>query len=301
MNFEYYLSELFASFNHLRNNDYDFDLVINKVVECEGKIIVSGLGKTGIIGKKFSATLSSLGIPSVFLHCAEALHGDLGIISDKDLLILISQSGNSSEIVSLLRALKSFNNFVVGITSNTNSILGIGSDCILNLGVSNECSMHKYAPTLSTTVLLAALDFIALRASETLTKGILDFSKNHPGGNLGISMRGSIREFLVDASPFYVNIGVDIHELSFVMGSSGFGAALVLDNERIGIITDGDLRRSINKTSSFSQSLNESMVNWEPRIISDLDLDLIIREFDNSGVAFLLYIENKTVYFLRKF
>ncbi len=301
MNFEKYFMDLVKSFSHIRDSNDELKLIVDSISNCEGKVIVSGLGKTGIIGKKFSATLSSLGIPSFFLHCTEAVHGDLGVIGSSDLLILISQSGNSPEIVSMMLALKSFNNNIVGITSNINSQLAKGADLTLNLGVLVECEMHKYAPTYSTTVLLAVLDFIALKSSEALTKGILDFSRNHPGGTLGKSLRESLREFLVDATQYVVSIGVSFQELSRIMGLSGFGCALIIDQGRIGIVTDGDLRRIINGSGKFDLFLVEDMINWNPIIISELNLDYVMREFDNSGVAFLLFKESETIYFLKKF
>lgn len=302
MTLKSYIEHLFSSFQGVMSQEDSVLNFIEEVVRCEGKIVVSGLGKTGIIGKKFSATLSSLGIPSFFLHCAEAVHGDLGAIGRNDLIVLISQSGNSPEIKNILQSLRAFDNKIIGITSNRNSVLFNNSNLSVDIAVSSECSLHEYAPTYSTTVLLAILDFVALKSSILMKKGVLIFSKNHPGGSLGLTLRSTLRELMVDTANFEVDFSMSLAEVSVVMGQSGLGCAIVKsDNEKVGLITDGDLRRLVGSEEFKVSILTEEMINWNPHFVEALDLDLIIREFDNSGKSLLLYREGMIVYAIKKF
>lgn len=230
--------------------------------ECRGRVVVTGVGKTGLVGQKIAATLSSTGTPAVFLHAGEAMHGDLGMVDAADVVIAISNSGESSEIVELLIYLKRLGTKVVALTGASNSTLAKGSDVVIDVGVTTEADPLGIVPTASTTAALAMGDALAV----VLMK-LRDFSKDqyaqyHPGGALGSMLLTQVKDLMVarEQTPL-VPSHVSMREALYEMTSKRLGAAFVVeqDGPLLGIITDGDLRR-LFETESDPLSLTAAEV-----------------------------------------
>jgi len=247
--------------------DNSFTEAVKAILETEGKVIITGMGKSGLVGQKISATLSSTGTPSIFLHPAEAIHGDLGVISKKDIILAISNSGETPELLAIIPTIKRWGNKIISITNNPNSTLAKLSDIHLNLNIDKEACLLNLAPTSSSTATLALGDALAV-AVYTL-KGFTaeDFAKYHPGGSLGKRLM-KVREIMHtgDKIPI-VYLETPLNEAVIEMSEKGFGTTLVVDKEGNlkGIITDGDLRRFINKGGSIDRSKAVDVMTKEPK------------------------------------
>ena len=228
----------------------DFEKSIQAILKCKGRIIILGMGKSGIIGKKIAATMSSTGTPSYFVHPAEAIHGDLGMITNNDIIILISNSGETSELIQLISALKSKRVKIIGMIGNKDSTLANQSDFNLDTSINEEACPLDLAPTASTSATMALGDALAIVLLELKGFDKEDFAKLHPGGSLGkklilqvneISHKGNRVPFILENST--------IKEALLTISDMGFGVTGVLDkkDEMIGIITDGDIRRGLSK------------------------------------------------------
>lgn len=246
--------------------------VIEKSIEiletCAGKIVVIGIGKSGVIAQKIAQTLTSTGTIAVFVHPSDALHGSLGIITNGDVIIALSNSGETDEILLLLPALKARNICLISIVGNTNSTLARQSDVVLDASVDKEACPLNLAPTCSTTVALAIGDALAMTLMEAKNLTAEDFAANHPAGRLGKRLTLKVAN-LMHESP---NISIDANWLEVVKAISKFalGAVNVVDeNEKlIGIVTDGDLRRTIEKTApeNFSGLTAAEMMTRNPTV-----------------------------------
>ena len=226
----------------------DFKNCIEYINSIEGRIIVSGIGKSAIIGMKIVATLNSTGSPAVFMHAAEAVHGDLGILQKKDVIILISKSGNTSEIKDLVPFLKNFGVKIISITSDKNSFLGTNSDYFLNSFVKKEACPNNLAPTTSTTAQLVIGDALAICLSELKGFKESDFAKFHPGGTLGKKLHLIVKDLVTKNLKPQVNYNENFRNIIDEISKKMLGATAVLKNGKvIGIITDGDLRRFFSK------------------------------------------------------
>jgi len=218
-----------------------------------GKVMVVGLGKSGKIAAKISATLSSTGTRSVYLHPTEALHGDLGVTGPEDVVLAISQTGNTEEIVSLIPFFKKRGLGVVAITGNPRSRLASAADVVLDSSVSEEACAHNLAPTSSTTLALVIGDALALALMKTQGFSAEDFAKNHPGGALGRRLQLTVADLMHPLTRVAV-LGSE-STMEEVLDSSTrmrLGAVIITDNQRLsGIITDGDIRRSLKRGEAF--------------------------------------------------
>ena len=231
--------------------DENFNKAVNTIHKAKGKLIVVGIGKSAHIGNKIVATLNSTGTPSQFLHAAEAIHGDLGVIQKDDVVLCISNSGNSPEIVNLLPFLKKYSSALIGMTGNMNSKLAEFSEITLNTNVSKEACPNQLAPTTSTTVQLALGDALAVSLMELNQFKKEDFAKFHPGGALG-KQTAKVEQFLSQNKP-KVDINATIKEVIISISSSKHGITVITENEEIkGVITDGDLRRMLSERDSIS-------------------------------------------------
>jgi len=243
----------------------EFETAVEILYNCRGRIIVTGMGKAGIIGRKISATLASTGSPSFSLHPAEALHGDLGMVGSEDVILAVSQSGDSYEIKALLPFIKRMGIKLIALTGNPVSTLARYSDVILNTAVSTEACPHNLVPTASTTVALALGDALAVALLERRGFQPSDFARLHPGGVLGKKLLLRVSDLMRtgEANPV-VEEDKSIKEVLFRITAARAGAASVVDRRGVlvGIFTDGDLRRQIEKDPAvLDRPVREAMTS----------------------------------------
>ncbi len=247
--------------------DHSFVEAINLINNATGKLIVVGIGKSAHIGNKIVATLNSTGTPSQFLHAAEAIHGDLGVIQKQDVVLCISNSGNSPEIVTLVPILKDYSAALIGMTGNLNSKLAEFSDVVLNTYVEKEACPNQLAPTSSTTVQMALGDALAVCLMELNGFKDKDFAKFHPGGSLGKNLTAKVEQFLSSKKP-EVNENTPLKEVIISVSSSSHGVTVVTDGDEIlGVITDGDLRRMLMKTEDIFGFTAKDIMSKNPKTI----------------------------------
>lgn len=238
------------------------------MLECKGHVILSGMGKSGHVGRKMSATMASTGTPSFFIHPAEAFHGDLGMITPYDLLILISASGETDEILKLIPSLKNFGNRIVAITNNGQSTLAKHADAVLELHMASEACPNNLAPTTSTTLTMAIGDALAIALMEKRHFRSDDFARYHPGGSLGRRLLTRVSDVMSDQVPS-IDASADFKQVIQAISGGCQGMVAVTEQNRlVGIITDGDLRRFMEKTENFLQTTAISMMTRQPLTIS---------------------------------
>ncbi|MBC7557243.1 MAG: KpsF/GutQ family sugar-phosphate isomerase [Chryseobacterium sp.] len=255
--------------NLLKNRiDSDFLTALHLINDASGKLIIVGIGKSAHVANKIVATLNSTGTPSQFLHASEAFHGDLGVIQKNDVVLCISNSGNSSEIVDVLPYLKQYSSALIGMTGNLESKLAEYSDVVLNTFVEKEACPIKLAPTSSTTVQMALGDALAVCLMEMKNFKEQDFAKFHPGGSLGKNLTATVERFLSQNKPS-VSENATIREIIISISSSKHGITVVLENEKIlGVITDGDLRRMLLNNDSLENITAGKIMSKNPKSIS---------------------------------
>ena len=250
----------------------DFNLVCDALFKTRGKIITLGIGKSGHIAKKVSATLSSTGSPSSFINAGEALHGDIGGINKNDSVIIFSHSGESEEIMSLIPFLKKLGCDVFSITGSKDSFIARNSQVSLDTGISEEACPLDLAPTTSTTVSLALGDAIAVALLEAKNFKSDDFAKSHPGGKLGKRLITTVEDLMSKGKDLpIVSKEMTLSETLIEISSKGLGVALVIDKKKLaGIFTDGDLRRTLNKVKDpLSKSIDKYMTKKTKTILVD--------------------------------
>ncbi len=269
--------------NAMKNIDNEFVKAVFETLNCSGRVIISGLGKSGLIGRKISATLSSLGTPSSFLHPSDALHGDLGVIKENDLVFMISNSGETEELISLLWFTKNQKNKTIAITGNPNSTISTNATISINSFVEKEACRHNLAPTTSTTVAMAIGDALAIIVSKLKDFQAIDFAKVHPAGSLAkLNFKYVYQVMQKDSLPICCS-KTKILDLISVITKGKLGAALVMDEKKlIGIVTDGDIRRYVDKNANI-EAITEDLMTKEPIIISQelsasLALELMIEK-----------------------
>ncbi len=253
--------------------DNTFVNAVQEIYKLKGRLVVSGIGKSAIIAQKIVATLNSTGTPSLFLHASEAIHGDLGMVQPNDAIICISKSGNSPEIKVLVPLLKRFGNKLIAITGNTNSFLGKEADFTLNTFVDEESCPNNLAPTNSTTAQLVMGDAIAVCLMEMRNFTSTDFAKYHPGGALGKSLLLRVGEMLDATHKPIVSPDASVKDVIIEISEKRLGVTAVIENEKIiGIITDGDIRRMLNKTESIIGLLAKDIMTKNAKTIKSTDL-----------------------------
>tara|TARA_B100001057_G_scaffold8665_2_gene8017 strand:- start:573 stop:1538 length:966 start_codon:yes stop_codon:yes gene_type:complete len=259
------LMEAEAIKNLVNHIDDSFLDVVNLISNSKGRLVVTGIGKSGVIGLKIVATFNSTGTPSIFMHAADAIHGDLGIIQKDDVVICISKSGNSPEIKSLIPFLKKEKNILIGMTADLNSFLSTNSDFIINTPVSKEACPNNLAPTTSTSVQMAMGDALAMCLLEQNKFEAKDFAKYHPGGNLGKKLFLTIGEMINSKSQPSVHVNDPLKNVINEITSKMLGATAVLnENKVIGIITDGDIRRMLEENETFKNKTASSIMTSNP-------------------------------------
>ncbi|HOD09430.1 MAG TPA: KpsF/GutQ family sugar-phosphate isomerase [Flavobacterium sp.] len=253
--------------------DDNFVKSVETIFNSKGRLVVTGIGKSAIIAQKIVATLNSTGTPSLFLHASEAIHGDLGMVQPDDVVICISKSGNSPEIKVLVPLLKRFNNKLIAITGNVTSFLGKEADYTLNTYVEKEACPNNLAPTNSTTAQLVIGDAIAVCLMEMRNFTAEDFAKYHPGGALGKKLLLRVGEMLDTTHKPLVSPDSSIKTVIVEISEKRLGVTAVIENEKIiGIITDGDIRRMLNKTETISGLTAKDIMTINPKTIQSTDL-----------------------------
>lgn len=231
----------------------NFDEIVQLIHQTKGKVVLTGVGKSGIIAMKIAATLSSTGTPSFYLHAADATHGDLGMVESKDVVIAISKSGDSQEIKSLIPFLKNNGNQLIGMTANPESFLGKQSDHLLYTPVEKEACRHNLAPTTSTTVQLVLGDALALSLMELNGFQSKDFAQIHPSGNLGKKLHLKLIDLIGDSKIPKVSTDSSLKEVIYEISDKRLGATVVLRKGVLcGLVTDGDIRRVLEKHENIS-------------------------------------------------
>lgn len=243
---------------------------LDLIANCNGKIVVTGMGKTGIIARKIAATLCSTGTTAIFLHAAEGIHGDLGMIENKDIVIAISYSGNTQELVSLIPYLK-FNNVpIIALTGNKSSRLAENSDVVLDCEVPKEYEPFGLVPTASTTVILAVGDALAVAMLKKKNFNENDFARFHPGGTIGKKLIYRVSDLMHvgDKNPI-VSADASTDEVIIEMTSKGLGCTSVIDKEGdlLGIVTDGDLRRLLSEKGDVRKKIASEIMTPAPKSI----------------------------------
>lgn len=246
----------------------DFADVVELILKGRGRVVITGIGKSAIIAGKIVSTLNSTGTPAIFMHAADAIHGDLGIIQENDLVICLSKSGETPEIKVLIPLLKQYGNKMVALVGNTQSYLAKSADFILDATVPKEACPNNLAPTASSTAQLVIGDAlaVALLESRGFTKG--DFARLHPGGALGKKMYLRVSDLYINNEVPSVDANADIREVIMEISAKRLGATAVLDNgEMTGIITDGDLRRMLEKSDQTSGIRAKDIMTANPKTV----------------------------------
>ena len=264
-------SEAIANLSNLLTDD--FAKAVEIIFQSKGRLVVTGIGKSAIIAQKIVATLNSTGTPSLFLHASEAIHGDLGMVQEHDVVICISKSGNSPEIKVLVPLLKRFGNPLIGITGNLTSFLGKESDYVLNAYVESECDPINLAPTNSTTAQLVLGDALAVALMELRGFQAEDFAKYHPGGALGKKLLLRVKDMLDMTQKPVVSPDSSIKKVIVEISEKRLGVTAVVEGEKvIGIITDGDIRRMLNERDSFLDLTAKDIMTKNPKVIKSTDM-----------------------------
>ncbi|RXM46306.1 KpsF/GutQ family sugar-phosphate isomerase [Flavobacterium sp. YO12] len=249
--------------------DENFFEATQRIYETKGRLIVTGIGKSAIIAQKMVATFNSTGTPSMFLHASEAIHGDLGMIQNEDIIICISKSGNSPEIKVLVPLLKRFGNTLIAITGNITSALAKGSDYVLNTTVDTEACPINLAPTNSTTAQLVMGDALAVCLMEMRDFKPEDFAVYHPGGALGKKLLLRVKDMIEHSLKPMVTPETSVKKVIFEISEKRLGVTAVIENDKIvGIITDGDIRRMLNDRDSIADLTAKDIMSKNPKLVS---------------------------------
>ncbi|MCC4273346.1 MAG: KpsF/GutQ family sugar-phosphate isomerase [Marinomonas sp.] len=288
--------------------DTQFSQAVTMMLNTKGRVIICGMGKSGIVGKKIAATLASTGTPSFFMHPGEAFHGDLGMVQQDDLLILISYSGETEEVIRLLPSLQSFGNQSIAIVGNSASTLGQHCDCVLDIAIDREVCPNNLAPTTSTTMTIAMGDALAVALMQCRDFQPQDFARFHPGGSLGRKLLTRVRDLMHKDNLPFCSPETSLQDAIAVMTQGRKGVVLIKEGERLaGIFTDGDLRRAMLKDAAgmLSKTMSELMtanpktisqdtmiVEAEERMLRD-KITLLVAVDDNKNVVGLLEIYDR--------
>lgn len=277
--------------------DDSFVKAVQLINACEGRVIVSGIGKSAIIAQKIVATLNSTGSPASFMHAADAIHGDIGMIQQKDIVLVISKSGDSPEIKILVPLLKNFGNVLIAMVGQIKSFLALQADIILNTTVSGEACAYNLAPTSSTTAQMVMGDALAICLMEAKGFGSGEFAKFHPGGTLGKKLYLRVSDLYIQNEKPAVNPGSSLKEVIIEITKKRLGATAVIDedNRVLGIITDGDLRRMLEKNIPLDEAVARDIMSANPRqiVAANLAVDALDIMRTNN-ITQLLVIDNNT-------
>lgn len=276
--------------------DEDFKQTVDLIINCKGRLVISGIGKSAIIAQKIVATLNSTGTPSLFMHAADAIHGDMGMIQQEDVVMVVSKSGDSPEIKILVPIVKNFGNKLIAMVGQIESYLAKQSDLILNTTVSKEACPNNLAPTSSTTAQMVMGDAIAICLMHARGFSADEFARFHPGGTLGKKLYLKVSDLSLHNEKPQVNELSSLKDVIVEITKKRLGATVVLNNEMniAGIITDGDLRRMLEKNILLETVTAKDIMSLNPKIISQNELAVNALEvMRKNNISQLLVVDNK--------
>ena len=248
--------------------DEQFDEAVSVILGCAGRVVVSGMGKSGLVARKVSATFASLGTPSLYVHSADAAHGDLGMITRGDVAVLISASGETQEVLGLIPYLRRLEVPIISISGDLNSTLARQSNVALDGSIEREACLHNLAPTTSTIVAMAMGDALAIALCQAHDFQPSDFAEYHPGGKLGRRLKTPVRDAMHKAGLPICPPETPIREMLHTMSEGQLGLVLVMENQRLlGIVTDGDLRRGLERTGELGVLTARDIMTPDPLTI----------------------------------
>jgi len=274
--------------------DDDFESIVKLIYESDGRVVVTGIGKSANIAKKIVATLNSTGTPAIFMHAADAIHGDLGIIQPEDIVICISKSGNTPEIKVLVPLLKYRKNPLIGMVSNTNSYLAKNAHYVLKATVEKEACPHNLAPTSSTTAQLVMGDALAVSLLEYRGFSKEDFARYHPGGSLGKKLYLTVEKLYKQNEVPQVHVEDNIRKIIIEISSKRLGATAVMEEgQLVGMITDGDLRRMLERYDKVENLRARDIMTRNPKTVHQDELAInAFNLMEDHNITQLIVKEN---------
>ncbi len=277
--------------------DGDFTSSVEAILGSKGKVIICGMGKSGIVGKKIAATLASTGTSSFFMHPGEAYHGDLGMVSPNDIFIGISNSGETDEVVKLISFLKDNGNIFIAMTGNEQSTLARAANFHLNVGVEKEACPLQLAPTSSTTATIAMGDALAVTLMKARDFKPEHFARFHPGGSLGRRLLSRVENEMVTEDLPFLSASAKISDVISTMSNAGLGLAIVQQEKALAVITDGDLRRAIEKYQGdlFTKSARDLMVTEPITVTVGTRVEDAIQLMESHGINSVLVRDSESI------
>jgi len=284
-----------AILNLVESIDKNFAQAVELIFNSHGRVVFTGMGKSGIIARKIVATLNSTGTAAIFMHPTDALHGDLGMVRKNDIVILISKSGYTEELLQLIPMFKRIDVKIIGILGETDSKLARECDIVLNAGVKEEACPHDLAPTTSTTVALVLGDALAIALLEKRGFTVEDFAMLHPGGSLGKRLSLKIEEIMISGKDIpIVSEKESIKDAILMITSKRLGATCVVNSEGVltGIITDGDLRRLLEKTLEIKNLTAKDIMTKNPKTINkDFLASFALQQMENFNITSIIVVD----------
>lgn len=273
----------------------DFEKAVSTIFSSKGRVVISGIGKSAIVAQKIVASLNSTGTPAIFLHAADAIHGDLGMVQQEDVVMIISKSGDSPEIKVLVPLIKNFKNILIGMCGNVQSYLAKCADIVLNTTIKEEASLYNLVPTTSTTAQMVMGDAITVCLMELRGFSSDDFARFHPGGTLGKKLYLHVCDLFVNNEKPAVNEESLLKDVIVEITKKRLGVTVVLNKNQkvVGIITDGDLRRMLEKGLSLTEIKAKDIMTSEPKTIEAKSL--AVKALDimrNKNITQLIVTEN---------
>ena len=278
--------------------DENFEKAVNFILNSNGRVIVTGIGKSANIATKIVATFNSTGTPAIFMHAADAIHGDLGNVQENDVVICISKSGNTPEIKVLVPLIKNYGNKIIAITGNIDSYLGKNADFPLNTFVEKEACPNNLAPTTSTTAQLVMGDALAVCLQDLRGFTKKDFAKYHPGGALGKRLYLRVSDLIKNNQIPKVNALDSIAKVIIEISERRLGVTAVLENEKIvGIITDGDLRRMLSKTTDINHFTAKDIMGKNPKTVQENAMAIeALEKLESNNITQILVVNAQEKY-----
>lgn len=279
--------------------DSNFEEAVKFILNSNGRVIVTGIGKSANIATKIVATLNSTGTPAIFMHAADAIHGDLGIVQNDDVVVCISKSGNTPEIKVLVPLIKSSQNKIIAITGNADSFLGTEADFTLNTYVEKEACPNNLAPTTSTTAQLVMGDALAVCLLKMKGFTSNDFAKYHPGGALGKRLYLRVSDLIKNNEAPKVTETASVAEVIVEITEKRLGVSAVLDTDDNlkGIITDGDIRRMLSKTSNISNLTAKDIMGANPKTLQESAMAIeALETLENNNISQILVVDGQQKY-----
>ncbi|MEN8776156.1 MAG: KpsF/GutQ family sugar-phosphate isomerase [Polaribacter sp.] len=278
--------------------DSNFENAVNYILNSNGRVIVTGIGKSANIATKIVATLNSTGTPAIFMHAADAIHGDLGNVQQNDVVICLSKSGNTPEIKVLVPLIKNYGNKIIAITGNIDSFLGKNANFTLNTFVEKEACPNNLAPTTSTTAQLVMGDALAVCLQDLRGFSSKDFAKYHPGGALGKRLYLRVSDLIKNNEKPQVDIKNSVIKVIVEISEKRLGVTAVLENNTlVGIITDGDIRRMLSKTTDINNLLAENIMGKSPKTIhKDAMAVEALEKLENNNITQILVVDDYNNY-----